>query len=92
MNRGEGILPAGLVARGAEVQGTEVQRAAVWGALVRCMSCHTAQAIICLKAAVHHCVCSGSSIVSGGIFWGVFLLQRKIIWETGVPLVGDIEW
>ena len=56
MNRGEGILPAGLVARGAEVQGkevqgTEVQGAAVWGALVRCMSCHTAQAIICLKAA-----------------------------------------
>ena len=51
MNRGEGILPAGLVARGAEVQGKEVQGAAVWGALVRCMSCHTAQAIICLKAA-----------------------------------------
>lgn len=61
MNRGEGILPAGLVERGAEVQGTEVQGtevqgtevqgAAVWGALVRCMSCHTAQAIICLKAA-----------------------------------------
>ena len=51
MSQEEGILPAGLVARGAEVQGTEVQGAAVWGALVRCMSCHTAQAIICLKAA-----------------------------------------
>lgn len=46
MNQGDGILPAGLAVRGAEVQG-----AAVWRAPVRCMSCHTAQAIICLKAA-----------------------------------------
>ena len=92
MRQEEGILPVGHAVGEAEAQEAGAREAVVWGAAVRFMSCHMVQATMCLKLPVHHCVCSGGSIDAGGISGGVFLLQRKVMWETGVLFVGHIKW
>ena len=81
MRQEEGILPVGHAVGEAEAQEAGAREAAVWGAAVRFMSCHMVQATMCLKAA-------GPSLR----MFRRFLLQRKVMWETGVLFVGHIKW